>query len=64
MHRKDIIRAAKKQGFVVQRTKKGHLQFIPPDKTKPIVVASGTPSDHRELQNLLSRLRRSGLKWP
>lgn len=37
-----------------------HIKAIPPDKSKPIVVISATPSDHRAWQNTLARLRKSG----
>jgi predicted RNA binding protein YcfA (HicA-like mRNA interferase family) len=61
---KDVIAAAEDQGWEVTRTKKGHLQFIPPDPTRPMVHGSGTPSDWRSLKNLIAQLRRSGLVWP
>lgn len=59
-----IEQAARKQGFRVERTSKGHIRFVPPDPTKAIVIASGTPSDTRAIHNLVARLRRSGLVWP
>ena len=58
---RDIMNAAKTQGWRIERTSKGHWQFIPPVKGQPIVVTSGTPSDHRETKNFLSDMRRSGL---
>lgn len=54
-------RAAEEQGWRVEETKSGHLRFIPADRSKPIVVASSTPSDARSVKNLRAQLRRSGL---
>lgn len=64
MDMRDIERAAREQGWRVERTAKGHVRFVPPDPTMPIVVASGTPGDRRAIRNLLAALRRSGLVWP
>jgi predicted RNA binding protein YcfA (HicA-like mRNA interferase family) len=61
-HLRKIIKAAKKQGWQVDRTKNSHLRFIPPDKTKRAVYTGGTPSDNRALQNLIKDLMREGLK--
>lgn len=61
---KEIDKAARAQGFRIERTKKGHRRYIPPDPSKPIVIGSGTASDYRAEKNLLSQLRRSGLIWP
>jgi predicted RNA binding protein YcfA (HicA-like mRNA interferase family) len=64
MDLRDIERAAQEQGWEVGRTGKGHPRFVPPDKTKRIVVGSGTPSDWRALRNLLADLKREGFIWP
>lgn len=64
MDLRKIEQAAREQGWRVERTKKGHIRFVPPDATKPMVVAAGTPSDHRSIRNLVAQLRRSGLIWP
>ena len=64
MDLREIERAARAQGFTVGRTNRGHLKFTPADPTKQIVIASGTPSDHRALKNLIAELRRQGFKWP
>jgi len=61
---KDIRKEAEKQGFTVELTRGSHWKFIPPDETLPIVHAAGTPSDRRALDNLIGRLRKSGLAWP
>ncbi len=64
MDLRDIEKAAREQGFRVERTKKGHPVFYPPDPKKNPVYGSGTPSDHRSIRNLLAELRRAGLVWP
>ena len=61
---KRIIKAAKRQGWRVAVTSKGHIMLIPADKNQSLVVASGTPGDHRAEKNLLAQARRSGLVWP
>ena len=58
---KALIRAAEKQGWRVERTKKGHWQFYAPDGEN-IVTAAGTSGGGRGTSNLLSRLRRYGFK--
>lgn len=57
-----LIELARRQGWNVERTNGGHWRFIPTEKGASIVIASSTPSDSREIQNTMSRLRRSGLK--
>lgn len=64
MDQKEIEEAALEQGWSIGRTKKGHLRFVPADKSMPIVIGAGTPSDHRSLKNFLAQCRRSGLVWP
>lgn len=59
---KEITREAERQGWRVGETKKGHPQFFAPDGEN-IVTGSGTPSDHRSIDNLVARLRRYGFKW-
>lgn len=61
---RDIEKAARAQGWQIGTSKKGHLRWVPPDPSKPIVVGSGTPSDHRAVRNFLAQLKRSGLVWP
>ncbi len=61
---RDIRREAERQGWVVETTRGGHWRFLPPDKAKPIVHISGTPSDRRDLDNSIALLRRSGFRWP
>jgi hypothetical protein len=43
----DIEAAAREQGWRVDRAREGHRRLWPPDKTKPVVIGAGTPSDHR-----------------
>lgn len=59
---KEIVKAAEEQGWRAKTTKKGHLMLFAPDGINK-VTASGTPSDHRALDNLLSNLRRYGFTW-
>lgn len=59
---KEIIGSAEKQGWRVETTKKGHVMFYAPDGEN-IVTSGGTPSDHRALTNLVSRLRHHGFEW-
>lgn len=54
-------KAARQQGWGVSRNKKGHWVFKSPDKNVPLIVHSGTPSDHRAVKNLDAMLRRNGL---
>jgi predicted RNA binding protein YcfA (HicA-like mRNA interferase family) len=63
MDREDIEKAAKEQGWLVGRNKKGHPEFTSPDGSI-VIVGSGTPSDWRSNHNLLADLKRAGLKWP
>lgn len=58
---RDLVEAAKKQGFTIERTKGNHWKFIPPDKTKVIVIVAGSPSDFRAINKITSRLKNSGL---
>lgn len=60
---KSIRNALKAQGWQVEQTKSGHYKCIPPDRTKPIVISAGSPSDRRALDNFIARLRRSGFIW-
>jgi hypothetical protein len=64
MNLRDIEKAAREQGWRVEQTSKGHPVFYPPDPSRPAIIASGTPGDQRSLNNLLSRLKGAGLRWP
>lgn len=56
-----IVKAAEEQGWRVKQGK-AHYLLLAPDGINKVTVAS-TPSDHRALDNAISRLRRYGLKW-
>lgn len=57
---RDVTRQLEAQGWRHEDTSKGHHKFLPPDPKAPIVVCSGTPSDHRAWDNFMSQLKRSG----
>jgi hypothetical protein len=59
-----LIEVAESQGWAIGVTGGNHLRFIPPDRTKPMVHMSSTPSDHRAVKNLEGQLRRAGLVLP
>ena len=58
----ELASQAREQDWRVEPTSNGHVRFIPPEKDRQIVVASGTTTDHRTAANLLSQLRRSGFR--
>lgn len=60
---KDLMKAAKKQGWRVEPTRSGHIRFTPPWKDKQQIICSSTPSDRNALRNALSQLKRNGLIW-
>lgn len=64
MDMRDIERAARDQGWRIERTSAGHLKFLHPDPAQGTVIASGTPGDQRAIKNLLAQLRRRGFIWP
>jgi len=64
MNFRGIKKAALQQGWRVEPTKGGHWSFLSPDKTQSPVVASGTPSDRRSMNNLLAQLKQRGFIWP
>lgn len=64
MDLRDIIDAAKEQGFRVNQLKSGHWAFYAPDRSKHPVFFSGTPGDVRAIRNLLGKLRNVGFIWP
>lgn len=59
-----VMRAAERQGWKVDKRKRsGHFRFLSP-KGQPVFTA-GTPSDsYRGLRNLLAMLRKHGLEFP
>ncbi|GAA0993878.1 hypothetical protein GCM10009551_056920 [Nocardiopsis tropica] len=56
-----FISLAEAQGWQVTRTSSGHIRFTPPDPAAQIVIAPGTTSAGRAVQNLRGGLRRAGL---
>lgn len=58
-----ILKAAKDQGWTIEKVKNGQ-RLVPPDRSKPKVVVHSTPSDVRAIRNKLRDLRHSGLQWP
>lgn len=64
MKARDIVEAARRQGWTVSQTKRGHIKLVPADPDMPIVIGSGTPGDYRAVRNLLALARRSGLRYP
>jgi hypothetical protein len=61
---RDLEKAAKQQGWPVDRTADGHPRFWPPDGVTAPAIFSGTPSDWRAIRNFLADLRRKGFRWP
>lgn len=61
-HLRVVIKAARKQGWLVEVTRKSHLKFTPPDPTMELVICSGTPSDRFAFRNALTQLKRNGLE--
>lgn len=58
-----ITRMARRQGWIVEQRKSGHVRFTPPDKNQPAYTTSLTPSDVRATQNLVAALRRRGFEY-
>jgi hypothetical protein len=56
-----LMAKAERQGFRIEKTKGGHFVAYPPDKSKPQVFFPSTGGDRRNVQNIRSQLRRSGL---
>ncbi len=54
---KEIRRALARRGFLMSKTRGGHLRIEHPNMEGP-VFAPGTPSDHRSIANLRAILRR------
>lgn len=56
---RDLLLKAEAQGFRTERGAKS-VKLIPPDKTKPIVTVSCTPSDANFYWELRRMLKRAG----
>lgn len=58
-----VAEAARAQGWTICRGRRTHhFKWTPPDKSRPAVYHSSTPSDRRAMYNFISRLRKSGLE--
>jgi predicted RNA binding protein YcfA (HicA-like mRNA interferase family) len=55
----ELVRRARAHGWVVQKTRGGHLRWKSPDGK--VVFSGSTPSDVRAVRNIRSSLRRMGL---
>lgn len=61
---KDVVRAAREQGWRVEERGDAGTVFYSPDKQHPPIRWAATPSDFRAPRNNLARLRRAGFIWP
>ncbi len=59
---RDIVEAAKQQGWRIEQTGKGHWKFVPPNRKVRMFFTGGTPSDNRWIKKVRSDLRRLGLQ--
>lgn len=57
-----LVAIARAQGWVVDKTQRGHWRFLPVDRSRPPIIGSGTPGGARSFENLKSQLRRAGLQ--
>lgn len=58
-----VLDEAERQGFTVQRTKRGHV-MVRDANNVPVTTFSGSASDSRSLRNGIAQLRRAGFAWP
>jgi len=58
---KKLVKTAKEQGWLIEKTENNHWMFVPPDGGR-IIYTGSTPSDSRSRRNLIADLRRGGLK--
>lgn len=56
-----LVKALKKQGIKVKRTRKNHWMVHSKDG-EFVTILPGTPSDHRSLKNCMSYLKRAGYR--
>lgn len=59
---REIEDAARRAGWTVSKTSRGHTRFVPPNPHGQIVITAGSPSDIRGLRNLRAALKRQGLE--
>jgi predicted RNA binding protein YcfA (HicA-like mRNA interferase family) len=57
MKARDLLRAAKREGWRVCITGGGHLRLQHPQASAPVFAAS-TPSDHRAIRHACAEMRR------
>lgn len=60
---RDVMKAARKQGWVVEQTSKKHWKFLPPSGGGPVFY-SGSAGDWRALRNFIAAMRQKGFKPP
>jgi predicted RNA binding protein YcfA (HicA-like mRNA interferase family) len=59
---KQLLDEARKQGWVVERTRNGHWRLRAPDGVTTVIVA-GTSGDQNSIQHAVARMRRVGFVW-
>ena len=60
MDRRDLLKAARRAGWMIEKRRGGHLKLISP--TGEVIFTASTPSDWRGTLNLAAHLRRLGLE--
>ena len=60
---KHLADKAKKQGWMVYKTKNNHFKWVPPTPDKKVVISSATPSDINALHNFVQDLKHSGFNF-
>jgi hypothetical protein len=59
---KELLAAAREQGWRVKRLPSGHFMLYAPDGVNKVTVG-GTPSDRRAITITVARMRRYGFRW-
>jgi len=57
-----VRKEAERQGWKVKSTRKGEMLLAPDGVTS--VMWHHTPSDHRALDNTVTKMRRAGFEYP
>ncbi len=60
---RNIMDAAKQQGWSVEATKNQHWKFTPPKGMGGSVFFSGSPGDWRSIKNFISMMRKNGFSF-
>jgi len=60
----ELAKAAVRQGWRVERSRKGTWIFLPPDRAVAPATYAATPSDWRAMRNFQADLKRKGFAWP